>query len=296
MKLLKTATHNKKYLALAVITTAMSVLFSLMSAPFLRVLASTKAKLFWLFGLVLVSALFVFQFQIVAVYVGAIWMTLGLYSQLEQLGMGWKKTSFLSILAGVLYSVVSVYAITIHSAESQIIKHMTEPILQTLKQVLPEEKFEAQAILVFLPGLMAASLISTLATAFVFESRVSGLFNIRREKVASGLKWLEFRLPDSFMWVTLFSLLFSIVETPIKLVQVASINLAIISVVAYFFQGLATVEFAMRFYRFGRITKLLIYFLILTWALPFVAAVGFADYWIDVRTRLRTQLKSNKNI
>ena len=59
--------------------------------------------------------------------------------------------------------------------------------------------------------------------------------------------------------------LFSMVDTSIRLfdiniVQVIAINISIISVVAYFFQGISVIEFATRIFRVGRISKFMLYF------------------------------------
>jgi hypothetical protein len=144
----------------------------------------------------------------------------------------------------------------------------------------------------FLPGLLAAALISALAVSLVFEAQIFKAFQIRRERLASGLKWLEFRLPDTFVWVSLFSLLFCVVETPFPILQVIAINISVVSIVAYFLQGISVFEFATRIYRVGRITKLLLYLLIITWALPVITVVGFADYWADVRRHMRKRIKA----
>lgn len=281
---------NKKYLLLAAVSAAMSILFSVMSAPFIRVLAATKSKIFWLVGVVFVSSLFFAKMNLVAIYVGAIWMTLGLYSELEKKGITWKKSSALSVFAGVLFGVVSFLAITKWSVDHELFKQVIDPLMVSLKQVLPDENFETKAVMMFMPGLLASALISALAVSLVFEAQIFQAFQIRRERLASGLKWLEFRLPDSFIWLSLFSFLFSVIETPYEVLQVIAINFAVISIVTFFFQGISVFEFATRIFRFGRITKLLLYLLIITWALPVITILGFADYWVDFRRHMRKRV------
>lgn len=282
---------NKKYFLLAAISAAMSIIFSVMSAPFIRVLAATKSKIFWLVGLVFVTSLFFLKMNLVAIYVGAVWMTLGLYSELEKKGITWKKSGTVSVLAGVLFGVIAFLSITKWSVDHELFKQAIDPLMVSLKQVLPDENFETKAVVMFMPGLLASALISSLAVSFVFEAQIFKAFQIKRERLASGLKWLEFRLPDMFIWLSLFSFLFSAVETPFKLIQVIAINFAVISIVSFFFQGISVFEFATRIFRFGRITKLLLYLLIITWALPVVTVLGFADYWVDFRRHLRKKVK-----
>lgn len=285
------ASNNKKYFLLAAVSAAMSIVFSVMSAPFIRVLAATKSKIFWLVGVVFVSSLFFLKMNLVAIYVGAIWMTLGLYSELEKKGITWKKSGALSVFAGVLFGAISFLAITKWSVDHELFKQVIDPLMVSLKQVLPDENFETKAVMMFMPGLLASALISALAVSLVFEAQIFQAFQIKRERLASGLKWLEFRLPDMFIWVSLFSFLFSVVETPFHFLQVIAINLAVVSIISFFFQGISVFEFAMRIFRFGRITKLLLYLLIITWALPVITVLGFADYWVDFRRHMRKKVK-----
>lgn len=285
------ASDNKKYLLLAAVSAAMSIVFSIMSAPFIRVLASTKSKIFWLVGLVFVSSLFFLKMNLVAIYVGAVWMTLGLYSELEKKGITWKKSGILSVLSGVMFGVVAFLSITKWSVDHELYKQVVDPLMVSLKQILPEENFETKAVMMFMPGLLASALISSLAVSLVFEAQIFQAFHIKRERFASGLKWLEFRLPDMFIWVSLFAFLFSAVETPFQFLQVIAINFAVISIVSFFFQGISVFEFATRIFRFGRISKLLLYLLIFTWALPVITVLGFADYWVDFRRHMRRKVK-----
>ncbi|MES2802442.1 MAG: DUF2232 domain-containing protein [Bdellovibrionota bacterium] len=285
------ASDNKKYFLLAAISAAMSIIFSVMSAPFIRVLAATKSKIFWVVGLVFVTSLFFLKMNLVAIYVGAVWMTLGLYSELEKKGITWKKSGILSVLAGVLFGVIAFLSITKWSVDHELYKQVIDPLMVSLKQVLPNENFETKAVMMFMPGLLASALISSLAVSLVFEAQIFKAFHIKRERLASGLKWLEFRLPDMFIWSSLFAFLFSVVETPFQFLQVIAINFAVISIVSFFFQGISVVEFAARIFRLGRVTKLLLYLLIITWALPVVTVLGFADYWVDFRRHMRKKIK-----
>lgn len=283
--------NNKKYFLLAAISAAMSVVFSIVGAPFIRVLATTKSKFFWVVGAVLVTALFFFKMHLIAIYVGSIWMTLGLYSELEKRGISWKKSGALSVFAGMLFGVISFLSITKWSTNHELFGQAIEPLMVSLKQMLPHENFETKAVMMFMPGLLASALVSALAASLVFEAQIFQVFQIKRERLASGLKWLEFRLPDFYIWLSLFSFLFTVVETPFPAIQAIAINFAVISIVTFFFQGISVFEFAARIFRFGRVTKLLLYLLIITWGLPVIAVLGFADYWADFRRHLRKKIK-----
>ena len=72
-----------------------------------------------------------------------------------------------------------------------------------------------------------------------------------------------------------------------------SLNFVIVSVVAFFFQGLAVTEFLTKAFRFGPFSKMVLYILIVLQLAPAVVLIGLVDYWVDFRKRLRKKLKVN---
>lgn len=294
-------TKNKKVLTLAIASAVASVLFSFMGAPFLRAFnASAKARLFWSVGGLLVTGLFLFQLTLGAIYVGAVWMTLGAYTELEKRGVSWKKTSIIALTAGLLFAGISFLFATKGMTSATLIDQAVQPLVTTLQKLNPDKKFESIELLIYMPGIFAAALICALAAGLVFEGQVFQMFRLKKEKLASGLKWLEFRLPDLFIWVSLFGFLFTIADftaiapSSVKLlgeIKTISINISVFSVAAFFLQGMSVFEFTSRFYRLGFTTKLLSYFLILIWLAPAVCLIGLIDYWADFRKMLRKKLK-----
>lgn len=282
-----------KTISLAAAAAAVIVMFSLFGAPFVRVLATTtRSLLFWCIGVFLVSALYVFNFSMASIYVGAVWMTLGFYSELEKRGTSWKKTGVLSLLAGLLFAIVSVYLITHGSiAQSELMKTLINSIQKASQNMMTEEEFLKFNILQYLPGVFVSVLMSALALGFIFESKVSRLFGLKREKISTGIKWIEFRTPDLFIWFALCGFLFSLIETGIPHLKVVAINISIFNVVVFFFQGISVVEFMTRAYRVGPFTKFAIYMLIFGWLIPAISLVGFLDYWVNFRKNVRKKLK-----
>lgn len=297
----------KRTWPLAIASVAGLFLFSIMGAPFLRAFASTaKTFIYWGLGLVVVTALVLFNLSVASVYVGAIWMTLGAYSGLEKRGLNWKKTALISVLLGLMFAAAQTTLLlkvnitpinsalnesTVDTSKPDLISSVVQPLQESLNRTLPKEYAGQFNVLHYLPGLFASSLLVALAVSLVFESKVFQLFRIRRERIASSLKWVEYRLPDAFIWFSLFSLFFSVVSFGNETIKTIAINASIFCVVAYFFQGISVVEFFARVYRWGPFTKFSIYFLVLFWMGPFVSLLGFADYWLDFRKSVRKKLK-----
>ncbi len=282
-----------KTISLAAVTTAALLMFSFFGAPFVRVLATTvRSSIFWLVGGLLVAALFVFNLSIASIYVGAVWMTLGFYSELEKRGTSWKKTGLLALTAGLLFAVICVLVITRGSViESDLVKNFMKPLQEAMKQMLPAEEFSKFDITQCLFGIFAAILASALAISFIFESKIFTLFNLKREKIASSIKWVEFRVPDVFIWFSLFGFLFSLVDLKIPHLKIAATNFSIFSIVVFFFQGISVIEFMTRVFRTGFFTKIALYLLILGWLGPAISFVGLLDYWVNFRKMVRKKIK-----
>lgn len=282
-----------KTMSLAAVTAAVLLMFSFLGAPFVRVLAATvRSLVFWCVGVFIVATLFVFNLSIASVYVGAVWMTLGFYSELEKRGTSWKKTGLLALLAGLLFTVISVFAITKSSvAGADLVKNFMLPLQEAMKQVMTAEEFLKFDITQYQLGIFSALLVSAIAFSFIFESRIFSLFNLRREKISSSMRWIEFRVPDLFIWFALFGFLFSLVDFKIPHLKIAAINFSIFSTVVFFFQGISVVEFMTRIYRIGLFSKIAVYILILGWLGPAVSAVGLLDYWVNFRKMVRKKIK-----
>lgn len=306
MNLLKTKTYfkvqNKSIWLLAVASAIASVLFSFMGAPFMRALfVSTKSRVFWttatlLVGLMLVVGMAGFQsnYKIseTAVYVGAIWMTLGIYSELEQRGTNWRGAGLASLFAGVLFAITGYFLVLKNLATAEVLSETLEPLRVAMNKAFPDNQLEPGTLVKYLPGVFTASLFGSLAMGFVFEAKVTKMFKIQRARVASGLRWLEFRLPDMVIWLTLSSLLVVGLNLNNEIFKTLSINFLIIAIIAFLFQGLAVVEFMTRFYRFGPFARTATYVLIILQLAPFVVLVGLVDYWADFRKLVRKKLKT----
>lgn len=300
MRLLKTP-KEKSLFALALFSAATSVLFSFFGAPFLRTFSvSSRSRVFWLTASLLICILLVlglqdYKISETAVYVGAIWMTLGSYSELEKRGVNWKSASLVSLSAGFLFALAGYFLVLKNLITTESIAEMVKPLQETINSSFPDAKIEAQSLLAYVPGAFAASLVGALALGFVFETKVSKMFRIKRERIASGLRWLEFRLPDTIVWVTLFAALFSLDYAFLTfdgtLVKVIARNWLIFAAVVFFLQGITVTEFMVRFFRLGTFTRTAIYLLIVLQMAPFIVFVGFVDYWADFRRLVRRKTK-----
>lgn len=266
------------------------------SAPFVRVLRKAFGPLvYWLEGAVLVSALLLFQQYSAALMLASFWMTMGVYTECEFKGLSWRFSGPVSVLSGVLVVALATQLANYTTGldwTSQVVATANELVVM-LKSINPKVELEAETLLGLIPALIISLLVITLGTGLIFESRLYSLLNIQRVRVASQLKLVEFKLPDTFIWIALFSILFSYQNFGIASLKWIGINGFIISSVLYFFQGLAVLEVALAYVRSGVFIRFLAYFMFIV-QLPMVLSfLGLADYWVEFRHRLRT-LKTTK--
>lgn len=278
---------------LTLTSVVVSVLFSFLGAPFLRALAvSAKPKIFWTSGLFLVITLIVTGMTLPSVYIGAIWMTLGIYSELEKRGVNWRQAGLASLTSGVLFAAILLALLTRFLADQNLISDLLQPLQTAMTKAFPDDPIATSNLVSYLPGIFAATLFIGLALGFILETKINQIFHIQRTRVASGLRWLEFRLPDMFIWVSLFAAFFCLVSINQPIVEKVSVNIVIVSMVAFFFQGIVVTEFMTRIFRFGPTSKTIMYIFLFLQLAPALILLGLLDYWVDFRKRVRKKNKS----
>lgn len=298
MGLLKTQ-ETKSVLILALVSAVIASLFSFLGAPFLRALAvSTRSVVFWLTATLLVCGMLLaglenYKISQTAVYVGSILMTLGSYSELEKRGIRWRPSIVLSLFSGVIFALAGYFLILKNHGSGSGLNEIVEPLREAINTSFPQQQIPEGALVKFLPGIFIASLFGSWAFGFVFEAKVFRLFRIKQERFAGGFRWLEFRVSDAFIWLTLILSvpLLGFFENPMA--TTLGINFLIISSVVFFFQGMAAIEVMIRFYRLSPFMRTLIYLLVFLQLAPVIVFVGFVDHWADFRKLIRKKSKTN---
>jgi len=289
---------KKNVIWLAITSVIASVLFSFLSAPFLRTLSVTvKGRIFWLIGTVLVASLFAIGTQNylvseTAVYVGATWMTLGAYSELEKRGINWKVSGLFSLVIGLLFALAGYFLVMKNQSSEDVLQRIVEPLRKATTEMYPNFDMTHLKFENFILGMLGGFLASAILVSIIFEPKIARLFNIKRERFVTGLRWLEFRLPDAVIWTVLISV-FVLVQNWVDLEQlrILAINLLLVFMAPLFFQGVAVVEFLLRISRSGPIMRSITYMIMILQLMPFVVLLGLVDYWADFRRLLRKRTK-----
>jgi hypothetical protein len=137
------------------------------------------------------------------------------------------------------------------------------------------------------PSAIAIVLILALGVGLIFERRVFSWLNLPREKIASQLKLLEYRVPDFFIWVAMIAFLLTMVSFGGKAIAILAVNIVNVALVLYFFQGLAVLEVLLNSMRAGTFTRVLVYIILVGQLVLILSIVGLIDYWLDFRGRIR---------
>ncbi len=275
-----------------------SILFSFLSAPLLRTLSVTvRGRVFWLLGSLLVATLFAigtthYLVSETAVYVGATWMTLGAYSELEKRGINWKGAGLISLVVGLLFALAGYFLVMKHQSSEDVLQRIVEPLKKATLEIYPAFKFEEFKFENFILGMLGGFLSSAILLSLIFEPKIAKLFNLKRERIVSGLRWLEFKLPDVAIWTILVSA-FVVVQNWVELpsFKILAINILLVCIAPLFFQGMAVIEFMLRVSRTGPIMRSITYLIVILQLMPFVVLLGLVDYWADFRRLFRKRTK-----
>lgn len=291
----KPASRTKLFL-LTLLAAVLSVLFSFLGAPLLRVLHNVMgSRLYWLSGLCIAGALISAGGGPLGFLVLGLWVAVGLYGEREMKGRAGVGSAIWATLAGTIVSVVGPLLL-FRAMGVDLAEALRESLGNVLKQVptssepatwLSGVKIDADFLVAQMPGMMGILILTSLAFALILDRRVAFLTGLRFERVASQMRLLEFRMPDAWIWVAMISFLLSFLKLDIPLVSAIALNVFNVLVAAYFFQGLAVLETAFNALRIGFLIRMIIYVFVVGQLFFILSLVGLIDYWADFRRRLR---------
>ncbi|WP_413585875.1 DUF2232 domain-containing protein [Bdellovibrio sp. HCB274] len=287
---MKKSASPQKFITVSSLSILLSMMTVVFGAPLLRVLRQAYGPwAFWILGLLVTGAAWLLNAQPLAMFIGSVWMTLGVYNELEQRGLGWWKSGILSVLLGTgaasisLYGAFKVNGINTYAEVQKLVEQFTEQI----QKMNPAVKLDASVLMQQVPSAIAITLILALGVGLIFERRVFSWLNLPREKIASQLNLLEYRLPDFFIWVAMTAFLLTMVSFGGKAIAILAVNIVNVALVLYFFQGLAVLEVCLNSMRAGTFTRVLVYIILVGQLVLVLSVIGLIDYWLDFRSRIR---------
>ncbi|MEY4617384.1 MAG: hypothetical protein RJB66_2344 [Pseudomonadota bacterium] len=287
---------SKRYLKLGLMV-ILSVLGSalpfLLVAPVIRVAHKNfSSGAFWTSYLLGVLILVGFGLIPVAISLLSVTLLMGLFSEIYKRYRNMFAAGFpaVAVSAAVTVSATQQWLISKGTTLALRLQEQVQIVLKQAQQVNSMVKIEPEYLLGQVPSVLAALLIMSLALALILETPISRLFGFATES-EDKLHLLDFKLPDSYIWIAMVSFLFSFIDIGNKSVSMAATNVVNVMVVLYFFQGLAVVEAFFAALRVGFFVRFLTYAVFLVQLFFLVAAIGVIDFWVEFRRRfLRLRL------
>lgn len=216
--------------------------------------------------------------------------------ELEQRGTGWWVSGLLSVFAGACFSSLGVYgAFKVNGINTAAeVQKLAEQLAAKVTEMNPAVKLDAMILMQQIPSAVVILLVLALGVGLIFERRVFSWLNLPREKIASQLNLLEYRVPDYFIWVAMTAFLLTMVSFGGKAIAILAVNILNVAIVLYFFQGLAVLEVFLNSIRAGLFTRILTYIILVGQMLLFLSIIGLIDYWVDFRGRIRKMTRLPK--
>ena len=211
----------------------------------------------------------------------------GVYVEASELGMSYLYSGAVSVMfvAGSLYCGGHFWLRSQGSNFRLFFVEKIEVFSKQLQSMDPNIKIDVGTIVAQAPSAMIIILAASVWLAMLWDARMFQRKNGNEEK--EGARGLEtFRAPEWYVWVFLVAVVgtfFDFGSEPAKMVAANILNL---SILLYFFQGIAVVGMFFRKQKMGPFWQALGYFVLIAQLFLFVAMLGFVDLWIDLRTKM----------
>ena len=249
-------------------------------APITRVAQRSFSRMaFWSCYLVGVLGMAVAGFVPVAISLLSVTLLVGLFSEIFKKYNNMFVAGFIAIAVSAV-TTVSATQQWLVSKGSSLQARLLEQIglvVKQAQQVNPAVKLDPEYLLGQAPSVLVSLLIMSLALALILENPIARLFKMPGDS-EDKLHLLDFKLPDSYIWIAMISFLFSFIDIGNKAFSMTATNIVNIMVVLYFFQGLAVIEAFFSALRFGFFIRFLTYAVFLIQLFFLVAALGVIDY------------------
>lgn len=287
---MKTQKALSKLTLLGLSAVVLTLISFISGAPFFRVLRENYGyKVYWVGWLVMMALLNLLGVQVIALILGSVWATVGLFYEFELRGWTWWVSGWVALAFSSLFSAVQ-GAVLLDRADIKTVDQLMKEshrIVEQVVSVYPSLKIDSEMIMYQVPSGFISILIFALGLSIIGGPAVARWFNLEHARRAGQVRGIEFRVPDYVVWVGLLGLFFVLVDLKSTALNIFGSSLLNILTAIYFFQGLAVFEVFLVVIRAGPLTRLLSYFLIVGNLFFILSLVGFMDFWIDFRRRLR---------
>lgn len=227
-----------------------------------------------------------------AIVLIAAFLLVAVYVEASELGMNHLYSAGVSVLfvVGSLYCTGHFWLRAQGSNFRVFFSEKVDTFSKQLAAMDPSLKVDVNTIVAQTPSAMVILLAVSIWLAMLWEARMSqrrGVSN-EGELFKNETRGLEnFQVPEWFVWIFLASVVGTFLDVVSNdVLKVVATNMLNISIMLYFFQGIAVVGMFFRKQKMGPFWQALGYLILIAQLFLFVAMIGFVDLWIDFRAKM----------
>lgn len=198
-------------------------------------------------------------------------------------------SSFSVLLTGAIaFFVMTIWLEYKGLSITAIFRVKAEEFAAQVAQLQPSVKLDVDSLLPQIPSAFLILLALGLWIALLSESPWLPTQKMTKSLRISKLQSL--RVPDAYIWIFLGSVVFAFSDFKLTfdttVLQKVAVNILYISVILYFFQGVAIIGTFFRWQKMGQVWQLLAYVIFITQLFLAVSFLGLIDFWLDFRGRM----------
>lgn len=222
-----------------------------------------------------------------------------IFAELDDKKIGTFKSGFFAVFtaSSVAWLAIQVWLMKTNASMAEVVRKPVEQFVSQLKTNKgAESSLMVEDLIAQVPSGMIIGLVIAMALAVLFESRMAFIFQfvLKRNRKPD---FVRFKVPNPVIWVMLTSLVAAFYYGPWPdTVRYVGSNVLNVLLVAYFFQGLAVVTVFFNTYKVTPFWRTIWYIFIVLQLFLFVSCLGFLDFWLDFRTRLKKKVKTTTEL
>ena len=243
---------------------------------------------FWISFIAMSAAFFVAHLPAQGVFLLLLTLLIGVYAEAEAHG----ESVFVSGLAAVLTSLgltaVGATLWLMHSGSTLMneTKLYIGQMATEAAAMNPDVVIDPDTLVRTMPSAIVITLIVAMGIALIWDRVIAALFRLPAPSVQVGESLRVFQVPDIFVWITTISIFAAYYKHGNVLAETIGLNVFYTMVALFFFQGVAVIGQGFRTFKVGPFWQTL-WVVMMILQFYAVAFLGFADFWIDFRSRFQ---------
>lgn len=286
-----------KLIGLVTLAAFLTPLTAFFGAVPMRTLRRVYGRLpFWLVFSALSGLFFVAKMPAQAIFLLLLMLLIGVYAEVEAHGESVFSAALVAVLSSLGLTAVGATLALMRSGSSlmaEIKTYVTQAAAEAAS-VNPDISLDPEILVRTMPAAIVITMIVAIGLALIWDGQIAGLFRLPRADEAVSDKLRTFHVPDIFVWITTAAVLAAYYKHGNVLAETIGLNVFYTMVALFFFQGVAVVAQGFRVFKVGPFWQT-IWVVMMIIQFYAVAFVGFADFWIDFRSRFKPRPEPTKN-